>query len=645
MSLYTIPNPNVIRQEILASHERCKQYGVDPRSTRYIEQPCLTPEELTVRREQNKDFLEIATSQIQELYRFVEGAGFAVTLVDYNGYVLNIIGDKPILERMRAGNCSPGYRWTERDVGTSVVSLVLERKIPIQVNDEEHFCERGHGFTCSASPVFNDVGDMIGVIAMSGEVSHVHPHTLGMVITAAMSIEKQMRIIKTSKELLLRHNSMTAIIDSIDSGVMAIDKHGFITQVNNKGKQILQKEEELEGQPLSLLLGSQVNVQQMMRAGFGYTDREVFIKCGQREVQVVNTAKPIFDAAGLVQGVIIVFNEIKRIRKLVNAMAGTQAKFTFENIIGHSPSLMKIRKLATQAASGSSSVLLLGETGTGKELFAQAIHNQSTRKHHPFMTINCGAIPRDLLESELFGYAGGAFTGAAKGGRPGKFELASGGTVFLDEIGDMPVDMQVKLLRVLQTGEVYRIGEHKPISVDIRVIAATHVSLKQEVERGNFRKDLFYRLNVFSLSIPPLRERSEDTLLLAKHILRRRRQALGKPRVIFSPESEQMLVSYHWPGNIRELENVVERAVNLVNGAVIEPEFFGLLIPTEKRSLVTENGGSLLEKIEKQTIMDVIVEVEFNVSKAAHILGITRATLYKKLKKYNIPIDRVTRQC
>ncbi len=149
---------------------------------------------------------------------------------------------------------------------------------------------------------------------------------------------------------------------------------------------------------------------------------------------------------------------------------------------------------------------------------------------------------------------------------------------------------------------------------------------------------------VFSFDPPPP-ERSEDTLLLAKHILRRRHQALGKPRVIFSPESEQMLVSYHWPGNIRELENVVERAVNLVNGAVIEPEFFGLLIPTEKRSLVTENGGSLLEKIEKQTIMDVIAEVEFNVSKAAHILGITRATLYKKFKKYNIPIDRVTRQC
>jgi len=472
MPSYIIPNPDVIRQEILASHERCKQYGINPLAPRNRNQIRLTDEELRVRRGQHGEFLKIATTQMQDLYQFVAGAGFAVTIADQDGYILEVIGDAPIVGYMEQGNCCPGYRWTERDVGTSVISLVLERRIPFQVNDDEHYCERGHGFICSASPVFDETDDLIGIIAMSGLAMPAHPHTLGMVITAARAIERQLRILQDTRELALRNSYMNAIIEAIDSGVMTIDRNGVIRQINKQGLRILEWDGALEGQPLSMLLGAQIDLRQLMQAGFGYTDREVFIRSGQREIHVVNTAKPICNADGQVQGIIIIFNEIKRIRKLVNAMVGSQAKFTFENIIGESPTIQHARTLAMQAAAGDSTVLLLGETGTGKELFAQAIHNKSGRKHHPFMAINCGAIPRDLLESELFGYTGGAFTGAVKGGRPGKFELASGGTIFLDEIGDMPTDMQVKLLRVLQTGEVYRIGEHKPLSVNVRIINA-----------------------------------------------------------------------------------------------------------------------------------------------------------------------------
>jgi len=640
MSTDVIPDPDVLRREIIASHERCRQYGIDPLITCNLAQAHLSSEELTIRRKQNKDFLEVATAQLQELYQVIASAGFIVSITESEGYIIHLIGDRLALERLATGNCIPGYRWSEKDVGTSAIGIVLAREIPIQVNDEEHFCKRGYGHTCSASPVFNDEKRIIGIIAMSGEASQVHPHTLGMVITAARAIENQIRITKTSQELLLRNNYMNAIIESIDSGVMAVDRNSIITQVNSQAKQILQWEEDIEGKPLSALFGSQDDWKLAMYDGSGYIDREVFIKSPRRVLQLISTAKPIFDSDGQVQGIIFVFHEINRIRRLVNRMAGSQARFTFEDIIGVSAIIQEAKKLAMLAAAGKSNVLLLGETGTGKELFAQAIHNQSKRRHQPFMAINCGAIPRELPESELFGYVEGAFTGAKRGGRPGKLELASDGTVFLDEIGDMPIDMQIKLLRVLQTGEVSRIGQHKSILIDLRIIAATHFNLKQEVEDRNFREDLFYRLNVLPIAIPPLRERPDDIILLARHILTRCCQVLNKPGVKFSSESEQILERYHWPGNVRELENVVERAVNRVDGNVIEPIHFGPLTPGKKKAFSTKHPGSLLEEAERQTITETIQAMGFNISRASKVLGITRSTLYKKIKKHNISIFR-----
>jgi len=642
MLSYSIPNPQTLKQEISASHERCCRYGVNPNDRRNPHQKRLTPEKLKERLEQNSEFLDIATNQIGELYQFVAGAGFAVNIADKEGYILHIIGDKPTLEKLSAGNCCPGYRWTEKDVGTSVLSLALERKIPVQINDDEHFCRRGHGHTCSASPVFGMKNELIGVISMSGDAECVHPHTLGMVITAARAIENQLRIQKTSKELRLQNNYMQAIIDSIDSGVLAIDKNGMFNKINNQGKKILQWKEPLEGIPLPEVFGNQFSINAMMQPEFEFIDQEVFIHTNNRVIQLLCTVKPIFDGTGKIQGSIIVFNEIKRIRKLLNDMAGTQARFTFEDIIGVSPAIQEAKRLAMIAATSRSSVLLLGETGTGKELFAQAIHNHSMRKERPFLAINCGAIPRELLESELFGYAEGSFTGARKGGRPGKFELADGGTVFLDEIGDMPADMQVKLLRVLQTGEVCRIGEHKSISVDVRIIAATNARIKQEIDQKNFREDLFYRLNVFPIKIPPLRGRKEDIVHLAKHILDRSSAIAKKPGMKFSPEAEGKLVNYQWPGNVRELENIVERAVNLVDGKDVGPGILDISSVSGGMLVAGNTPGSRLKELEKQAILKILEELKFNMSRSAKTLGISRATLYNKIKKYNLSVSRAT---
>ncbi|MDA3915571.1 MAG: hypothetical protein PF690_01170 [Deltaproteobacteria bacterium] len=234
MLTHTIHDPKLLHKEIVSSHERCRQYGIKSSSVQNPDQVMLTQDEFTQRLKLNSKFFEIATAQIEEIYQFVAGAGFAVTIADGEGYLLEVVGDEEIMQHLATGNCLPGYRWTEKDVGTSAVSLVLKRRIPVQINENEHYCKRGHGYTCSASPVFSEEDKLAGVIALSGRANQVHPHTLGMVITASKAIENTMRIRKTSDNLVKKNNYMNTLINSIDSGVIAVDKTGCITQINNQ---------------------------------------------------------------------------------------------------------------------------------------------------------------------------------------------------------------------------------------------------------------------------------------------------------------------------------------------------------------------------------------------------------------------------
>jgi len=626
-------------KEIKESYQRCRQLGIDPNTMRNDQQAKLSNEELKLHREKIKDFLEIAVEQIKYLYRCAAGAGFIATLADGEGYILDIIGDGPILNLMKKGNLRPGYRWTERDVGTSAISLVVARNISVQINDSQHYCKRGHGYTCSAAPVLNEHNEIIGVIALSGSADQVHPHTLGMVITAARSVENQMRIMRTSQEIVIKNDLMHAIINSIDSGVMTIDKDGIITQINGLGKTILNARMDLIGLPLSTVMQDHFDWKRLVVDSNYYINHELFIQSGKKRIHLMVTARPILNALGEMESIVIIFNEITKIRKLINDVAGSNARFTFEDIIGISASIKKAKELAMVVASSKSTVLLIGETGTGKELFAQAIHNQSTRKDNPFVAINCAAIPRELLESELFGYVEGSFTGARKRGRPGKFELAHGGTIFLDEVGDMPQDMQVKLLRVLQTSEVIRLGEHKPIAVDIRIIAASNRNLKQEISKGNLREDLFYRLNVFPIRIAPLRERPDDIIPLSHYFLARFCKNMGKKGIHFSKEAESLLKQHNWPGNVRELENVVERAVNMIDTGEITPRFFEW-VNKESTPSGGREGKNILKELELETITDIIKCSQNNLSLAASKLGVSRGTIYNKIKRYGIMIKR-----
>jgi transcriptional regulator with PAS, ATPase and Fis domain len=317
--------------------------------------------------------------------------------------------------------------------------------------------------------------------------------------------------------------------------------------------------------------------------------------------------------------------------------------------------------MCIKASKSISNVLILGESGTGKELVAQSIHNASSRKNEPFIAINCGALPKGLIESELFGYEGGSFTGANKEGKPGKFELANGGTIFLDEIGDMPLDTQVSILRVLQNKEIVRIGGSKPKPIDIRVIAATNKNLSQSIQDNSFREDLYYRLNVFTINVPSLRERKKDIHTLAEHFLSYYNRALNKNVLKINENVLEVFNKYSWPGNIRELENIIERAINIVETDTITIKD----LPFELQKLV---GGNILDKedmnlyaadnislnnkndsyadlsnkkmsLEKDELIRALIINSGNVIKSAQQLGISRRTLYRKMDKYNILID------
>lgn len=433
------------------------------------------------------------------------------------------------------------------------------------------------------------------------------------------------------------------VMDNPFEGIMAIDEKGIVFFVNAFFLEILNSSEQT-------VVGRHIwevvpNCRLFETVSQGYSIWGETLKINAKEFLV---ARFPLKAGGQVVGAMVktIFPDQTVAKEIVHKLAQPakpgfqQALCTCRDIIGETVPMLYVKKLARRASRTSSTLLITGESGTGKEIIAQAIHTRSVRREAPFITVNCGAIPENLLESELFGYVDGAFTGARKGGKPGKFELANGGTILLDEIGDMPLYMQVKLLRVLQEREVWRVGATAPTKLDVRVMASTNTDLKKQVHDKKFREDLYYRLNVLEINLPPLRDRLEDLPLLIESLICRINKKIGADAKAITPASLDLLRSYNWPGNVRELENVLEQAINWSEDVVIDVQKIPIR-PWEREGSSTvrqpeQPFRNLVEQTERDLIVNALERAKGNKAMAARMLNIQRSVLYKKLERMNI---------
>jgi transcriptional regulator with PAS, ATPase and Fis domain len=441
------------------------------------------------------------------------------------------------------------------------------------------------------------------------------------------------------------------IFEQAYDGVMVVDCQGIITRITNTYCRFLNIEQEdaIGRHCTEILPTSRMHIV----AQTGHAEVGEVMDINGKEAMVMRL--PLRENGKLIGAVgKVMFRDVQDLRTLAEKLDLLENKlkfyekelkhyqkfrYTFSNIIGNSPAILRAKALAEKAALGKSTVLLRGESGTGKELFAHAIHAAGLRHDQPFVRVNCGAIPAELLEAELFGFEEGAFTGAKKGGKSGKFELANKGTIFLDEIGDLPLGMQAKVLRVLQEKEVERVGSNRLQQLDIRVIAATHRDLEKMMTAGEFRRDLYYRLNVFTVTIPPLREREKDVLQLSDHLLTKFRRELGSSLKKLDRWVVELFQLYAWPGNVRELQNAIERAINVAEDEVIHLDDLPLYLQDlEGRRANTSLQPLALElaDAERRAILKALKTANGNKSKAAEYLGIHRTNLYRKMEKFGL---------
>ena len=622
----------IVSEIIKESWERCRAFGVDREhgKGKRVSEP-----EMDEIFKKNEGLMSVAIPLMKRMYQVVKGSGFSVMLTDGNGYVLETIGDEEIMKKAEELNFLKGAIWTEEAVGTNAIGTAIHIDQPLQTIGTQHYCKTQHSWTCSAAPIHDEKGNVIGCIDMSGESGKAHIHTLGMVITAAYSIESQMEIIRSN-------TLINATFSSINDGMIILDENMKISRLNEQACEILgYSSQELTKKDMNLITKDRELKSEISAIDEYYQnlDYAIYTRDGKM-IKCIIKAVPV-KSSGKSMGTVITFKPSSQINKIVNKVAGYKAVYRFRDIVTNDRKMKETISYARKIADTDCSVMITGESGTGKELFAQAIHNHSYRAEEPFLAINCALIPGELIESELFGYEKGAFTGADKSGRPGKFEIADGGTVFLDEIGEMPLEMQSKLLRFLDNKKINRIGASYEKTVDVRIIAATNRDLLEEISKNNFRLDLYYRLSVMNIEIIKLDDRKEDIELLARHFTEKLNEAHDKKKTLSSWYIDS-LKSRSWKGNVRELQNVVFRDYYLCESDELTVSSGEMIMndlePEKQKNVPSEIID--IGQAEAANIMTVLSSCGWDVQRAAEIFGMSRATLYRKMKKYEIKRHR-----
>ncbi|AAU17767.1 sigma-54-dependent Fis family transcriptional regulator [Bacillus cereus] len=594
---------NRINERISESWYRCKQANVNPHMNKG--QKILSSNIFQDQKKKSEIFLDIAIPQIQNMRKTIDELQMMALLIDPDGYVLSLSGNEQTLKRAKHINFIEGVKWTEAAVGTNAIGTALEIEEAIMISGTEHYSVASHSWSCAAAPIHNDDGKLIGVLDFSCPIEFSHPYMLGMVTSIAHAIERECSIRVHQNELHLIHRFLD-VIDSNEQVVICNHRNVIVSASKRVRERVTN--------------WSRMKLEDLMHYGLK-TKLEVPVYSNNRMIGKCiyvkeNKQEKLFSTSPFINGI------------------------TFPGVIGTSDAFQHTLEEIKLVSPTDASVYVCGETGVGKEYVARAIHENSPRKNGPFIAVNCGALPKELMESELFGYAEGAFTGARRQGYKGKFEQADGGTIFLDEIGEVPPEMQVALLRVLQERTVTPIGSSKEVPVNIRIITATHKDLLRLVEEGKFRQDLYYRLHVYPLYVPSLIERKEDIPYFIQHFCERKNWNIVFPKSICNQFSQ-----HTWPGNIRELLNVLERIYILSQGREICEKQISFLLQTMMRNqhqleLQTENKTedtlNFREKIQRDSMIEALEKTNGNVSLAAKLLDVPRSTFYKRMQKYKL---------
>src|SRR6185312_15439578 len=652
--VHSLPRPGreLPDRTIARSWIRCaNDYRLDP--ARPDAPHIIDTRQLANRREQFADLLAIATAEIDRLYDQIAGSGFALLLTDASGVILYEKADPTLKDVFRSAGLVPGADWSERSRGTNGMGTCLAERRPVTVHRNDHFYAHHIGLTCFGVPIRGPVDELIAVIDAScigggQDVRGSQMHTMALVRLSAHIIEKVLFLRHHEHNAVLRFHSRPDLVDLFHDGALALAEDGTVIGADHTAAQLLEARDryELVGRPIAEIFDTDgadgVSLDLLRRAslsplrdpkkGQGYYASLHGGRHHPSELRSSPRSSP----------------------EVVHMPVHSKPPaLTLEDLAGEDPQMLRNVRSARRIVDSGVSVLIQGATGSGKEAFAHAMHAVSARNTQPFVAVNCAAIPETLIESELFGYKPGAFTGARKEGMKGKIMQSSGGTLFLDEIGDMPLGLQTRLLRVLEEQEIVPLGSETPTKVNLNVIAASHRNLRDMIVRGEFREDLYYRLNGITLELPKLADRADRERVIHRALAAE--TSNGRPAAI-EVDALQRLVAYPWPGNIRELRNVIRTALAICEGGVMRPIDLPREIrepaqgaapaavapvasasaaPAENEPL--ETCANPLAAAERSALLRVIEKCRGNMTHAAEHLGVSRNTLYRKMKTHGIP--------
>ncbi|MGN6389183.1 MAG: sigma-54-dependent Fis family transcriptional regulator [Burkholderiaceae bacterium] len=624
--------PLAVPAHITSSWHRCmSEYKLDP--TVLAEPYVVARTELQERQERLTHVLSAAKAEMANLFQQIAGSGYAIMLTDAEGVLLNYFGDPGFTHAASKSGMMPGAVWSERFQGTNGMGTALLERRPTVVHQYDHYLFRNTGLTCAAAPVFGPNGDVLAILDASGEAHLAPKHVLDLVNMSVQTIENKIFVGMFAARRFIHFHSRPEFVGTLSEGILALDEADQVVgATRNALLQLGVKSEEITGHQLEEFFN--VSFQALMRdAG-----------------KSLHAAVPIFDsrfgrrffASGAAPDRPAVHPSAAVVER--RAGADEPRRTPLQQLkCGHDAIMEHNIDAAMRVLERDVAILLYGETGTGKEMFAKAIHLSSRRAKKPFVAINCASIPESLIESELFGYKSGAFTGASKDGQRGKIFQANGGTLFLDEIGDMPIQLQARLLRVLEEREVVPLGGETPIKIDIRLISATHCDLPSKIAKNEFREDLYYRLQGLTLTMPPLRERGDRRALIQSVL---KQEQPDDSVVVMDTELLNALEQYRWPGNIRQLRNVLRAMVALRDCDVLTVADLPPELRPERSAPAPAIaadappcGLNPLESAEREALLQVLRQSRWNISIVARQLQVGRNTLYRKLERLNIDLS------